>query len=493
MATLVTADITDLLDGITAGDESRVIRETLRLLGSQKVPPAKLAARVGIPAAWGGGDGYALAAFSFCGRIAEWMRAIPIGPEPGADERRQLAPALPLVQGFMAVKDQLKKGLPEPHPSLPEPLVPRDVKHKDGPLGMLRDAVAAHDVQNAQRILLGYYATGTDYRNLLTAIYAALDLRYPEGGKPLCFAVAGSRVLDMAEWGDRLPAFIYWFTPLMVDAAPGTPVEAAARAYAQAEGHGLGWLRTRLSIPKEEAAGPAFQQALVAGDAQAACDATLQALRNGATPMGVAAGIALAAAEQVNSVAPGDSEGLKRQAQVLHYAHSVHVATTQTQNQEIWPLLYTAACAVNAVRPAGNAAALERGARAAVSAPVGGLIAASMLRTLEQQVREGDTASALAVARRYLQMGHPVRALAGIIGSVAASRDFPAAGTQEFYPLTLAAAAIEEYLMLPPALAAGGQNALLTAALRLACELDSGRRLADRVNEAIDAQVASAQ
>ena len=58
-------------------------------------------------------------------------------------------------------------------------------------------------MENVRRILLGYYATGTDYRNILTAIYAALDLRYPEGGKPLSFAVAGSRVLDMADWGDR--------------------------------------------------------------------------------------------------------------------------------------------------------------------------------------------------------------------------------------------------------------------------------------------------
>jgi hypothetical protein len=493
MVTTVSADISPLLECIASGDEDGMIHETLSLL-KKRVPPARLAARVGIPAAWGGGDGYPLTTLSVGGRVAEWMRGVPAGPEPAADERRVFLPALPLVQGFVAVSDRLKKGLLEPHPAQPEPLIPRDVRHPDGPLGVLREAVASHDARSAESILLGYYATGTDYRQLLAAIFAALDLRYPEGGRPLSFGVAGSRVLDMAEWGDRLPAFIYWFAPLMVDAAPATAAEAAARAYAQAEGHGLGWLRTRLGIPREEAAGTEFQRALRAGSPEAACEATLQALRRGATPMGVAAGISLSAAEVVNNVPTGDRVGLRRAAELLLYTHSVHLATTVTQNQEIWPLLYTAASAVNATRPddsAETSATAPRGARATQSTPVGGLIPASMLRTLEQQVRTGDTEGALSIAYRYLQMGHPSRALAGIIGNVAASRDKPAGEPETFHPLVLTAAAIEEYMMVPTALASGGQNALLTAAIRLAGELDSGRHLAEKVQSAIDAQVSA--
>src|SRR5215469_846865 len=179
MVTIQSADISRLLDGITSGDQKQTIQETLDLLGRKKVPPAKLAARVGIAAAWGGGDGYPLSTLSVAGRVAEWMRNIPIGPEPGADERRMLAPALPLVQGFLAVADRVKTGLVEPHPSLPDPLMPRDVKHQDGPLGALRDYLISHDVEGVRRILLGYYATGTDYRNVLTAIYAALAEYYP--------------------------------------------------------------------------------------------------------------------------------------------------------------------------------------------------------------------------------------------------------------------------------------------------------------------------
>ncbi len=487
MALMVTADISALLEAMSNGDEAGVIRETLQLLGPENVPPAKVAARVGIPAAWGGGEGHALGTLSVVGRIAEWMRSTPIGPEPGAEVRRQLAPALPLVQGFLAVADRVRAGLAEPLPALPEPIPPADVHHAEGAPGALREAIAQHDLNRVRGILLGYYSTGADYRAMLTAIYAALATRYPEDGHLLSMAVAGTRVQDMANWGDRLPAYIYWVSPLLLDDAPDTPVAQTARQFASTPEHDLGWLRTRLAIPREEAAGTSFQRALVAGDAQAACMAVLQALREGATPRGVAAGMAVATAEQINAVPQGDRDGLLRAAHTLQYVHSVHVVTLHTQNPEVWPLLYTAACAVNSVRREGSPAMSERGAGAPASAPVGGLIAPSMLRTIEQQIAESDTASALALARRYMQMGHPVRALAGVIGSVAASWDLQRDQKGSLHILPLTAAAAEEYLTLPPALQTSGQMPLLTAAIRLASELGSGHTLAGKVRAAIDA------
>jgi hypothetical protein len=489
MVMMVTADISALLDAISAGDVDRVISETVQLLGPEKVPPAKIAARVGIPAAWAGGDGHPLAALSMTGRVADWMRSLPIGPEPGAETRRALSPALPLVQGFLAVADNVRRGLPEPHPELPEPIVPADVQNPGGAFAALKDAVAARDLDRARAILMGLYATGTDYRAVLTAIYAALDLRYPQGGHPLAFTVAGSRLLDMASWGDRMPAYVYWVTPLLLDAAPDAPAAGAAQAYAAVPEHDLGWLRKRLSVPKEEAAGSQFQRALMASDAAGACEAVLQALRAGASPMGSAAGMAVAAAEQVNAVPAGDRDALLRAAHVLLYAHSVHVATTHTQNPLIWPLLYTAACAVNSTRTSGAPAAIERGATSLPSSPLGGLIPASMLRSIEQQIVEGDATSALASTRRYLQMGHPPRALAGIIGSAASTRDVQAGQPQTLHLLPVVAAAAEEFLMLPRGLEASGQMPLLAAAIRLCDELGTGHALADRVRVVVEKHV----
>jgi hypothetical protein len=298
----------------------------------------------------------------------------------------------------------------------------------------------------------------------------------------------------MASWGDRMPAYIYWVTPLMLDATPDAPAAEAARAYAASPEHELGWLRKRLSIPRDEAAGRQFQRGLMSGDAAAACEATLQALRSGATPMGVAAGMAVAAAEQVNAVPAGDGVTLVHAAHVLHYVHSVHIATQHTQNPEIWPLLYTAACAVNSL---GTASATATGAAVAPAArgsanlpssPLGGLIPASMLRTIEQQIVEGDATGALSSVRRYLQMGHPSRALAGVIGTAASTRDVQAGQSDSLHILPLVAAAAEEYLTLPRGLEESGRIPLLAAAIRLCSELGTGHALADRVRAAIDEQ-----
>ena len=102
MGTTLFADVSPLLDAAAASDESRVIAATLDLLATPNVTPTKIAGRVGLAALWGGADSRAVGALAATGRIAEWMRGIPIGSERASEERRKLAPALPLTQGILA-------------------------------------------------------------------------------------------------------------------------------------------------------------------------------------------------------------------------------------------------------------------------------------------------------------------------------------------------------------------------------------------------------
>ncbi len=207
--------------------------------------------------------------------------------------------------------------------------------------------------------------------------------------------------------------------------------------------------------------------------------------------IGVAAALAVAAAQQVNAVPRGDLAALVRAGHVLLYAHAIHVAMLQTQNPEVWPLLYTGACAVNANRVADEPGAVERGAAATPSTPFGGLMPAGILRTLEQQLAQGDTAGAVAAAHRYIQMGHPPRALAGVLGNAAASRDILPEQPHTLHTLPMVAAAAGEYLSLPRGLQADGHMTLLSAAIRLCSELGSEQRtLAEQVQTAIAEQAA---
>ncbi len=484
MVTTIYADTTPLLEAIAASDTDGILRETLDLLGAQKAPASKIAGRVGLAALWGNADPHALGVLASVGRVSEWMRTIPAGPEPGDDTRRKLAPAYPMTQAFLAVADAVRKGLPEPHPSLPEPLLPGELKDGETVYQAVRDAFVRRDLNRIRALLMGYHATGADYRSFQTAIYAALAHRYPDGGHPLIFATNGGQILDMAAWGDHEPPLISWYPPLMLDTTPDAPVAKVASDFAAQSGHDLSWLRTRLAIPKEEAAGPTFQRALTAGDAEAACNAVLEALRSGATPRGVASGIALAVAGYINAVAPGDAAGLTRASHVLQYVHSVQLAMRHTQEAVVFPLLYTAACAVTGLGAVGAPAVQGTAAGGALVA--GGLIPGAVLRSVEQQASTGDTAGAVATSRRYIQMGHPPTALAGILTTVAAQRDVAGDAAAE-HVLPAVTAACEAYLMLPGAIAEKGQNALLTAAIRLASELSGSRATADRVRGAIEA------
>jgi hypothetical protein len=251
-------------------------------------------------------------------------------------------------------------------------------------------------------------------------------------------------------------------------------------------------VRTRLAIPKEDAAGPPFRRRVLGGDGAAACEAVLEALRAGATPRGVASGLAVAAAERLVALPAGDRQALEQAGHVLLYSHALHMAMRQSQDPEIYPLLYTGAVAVNALRAGEAAPALASTA----SVPLGGLIAPALLRSLERQIASGDTSGALASARRYVQMGHAPMSLAGVLGSAASRWDARGSGV---HTLPLVAAAAEEYLTQPgmgggPGLPSpgSGQSPLLAAAIRLASELSGDSTLAGRVDDAIAARVAQA-
>lgn len=395
----------------------------------------------------------------------------------------RLAPATPLVQAFMLAQAAVATGARETKPDFPEAIEPMEIPERKSVHAALTEAFDAHDVTMMRRILLGLHATGADYRAMLEALYVATRFRYVGAGEPLVWITTASEILDMAEWGGNNPPFIYWITSKLADTRPNSLIGETARAYAADPKSDLTWLRTRLSIPKNEAAGGAFQAALTSGDAAAACDATLAALRGGATPSGVASGMALAVAERITTVPAGDSAALLAVGRTLRYIHGVAAAMRQTQQPDTWPLLYTAASAISAL---GQIAPV--GLPATPSVPVGGLLPAGLLRQLENQVVMGDASSAIVAARRYMQIENAPRSFAGAVSLAIAQTD-PVAGAPTAEAIPLVAAALEEYLALPAALANNGQNALLSAAVRLATDLRGDRARADRINAAIEQAV----
>ncbi len=452
-----TTDYAPLIEAVISAKAELIAREVVHLL-RRKVSPFFIIGHAGVPAAWGDTEGHPLCALAAGGKIADWMRYIPSSDEADDEERRVLGPALPVTLALVYAASAIKAG-EQTKPALPAPIFPANITHPEGMSGALREAVRAGEITRTQQLLLGYYATGTDYRAYLTNVYRAITEHYTDDGHILIFAHRSSQVLDMAGWADKLPPFIYWLAPHLASKAPDAPLLAEVHAFLSKPAHDLRPLRTRLAPANDAAAGAELRQAILQGSLAETCAAVLAALNNGARGPAVGSAIALAAARRFLNAAEGDDSARLRAAHGLLLASAARTAVSQIQDIEVLPLLFIAAAAVNALRAVEQVEGPKTSltARASMGGLVGGILAPVLLRSLEQQLESGDEQAAQTSARRYLQLGHPAQGLVATIASVACQGD---AHSDQGHTLMLAQAAAEEYLALPPHLQSEGETLL---------------------------------
>ncbi|HEU5367046.1 MAG TPA: hypothetical protein VFU69_01225 [Ktedonobacterales bacterium] len=475
-----TTDYAPLIDAVASTKVEHIAREVVHLL-RRNVSPFFIIGNAGVPAAWGDTDGHPLCALAAGGHIADWMRYIPPSGDEDDEEQRLLQQALPLTAALAYAAPAVKSG-ERTRPKLPEPLFPANITHPQGMDGALREAVRAGQVNRTQQLLMGYYATGTDYRSYLANVYRAISEHYADDGHILLFAHRSSQVLDMAGWADKLPPFIYWLTPHLASARPDAPFLVDVWAFLSDAAHDLKPLRTRLAPANDAAAGAELRQAILHGSVEETCAAVLAALRNGARGPAVGSVIALAAARRFLNTAESDTDASMRAAHGLLVASAARTAAQQIQDIEVLPILFIAAAAVNALRDVEQAEASQAIAhpRASVGGLVGGMLAPVLLRSLEQQLEGGDEQAAQTSARRYLQLGHPTRGLVATIASVACQGD---ASSDAGHTLLLAQAAAEEYLALPPHLQSEGET-LLAVGVRAATHRPQATHIVEAVQRA---------
>jgi hypothetical protein len=459
-----TTDYAPLIDAVASARADHIAREVVHLL-RRKVSPFFIIGNAGVPAAWGDTEGHQLCTLAAAGHIADWMRYIPASGEADDEERRVLGPALPLTQALSFAAPAVKAG-ERTQPALPEPLFPANITHPQGMDGALREAVCAGQAHKTMQLLLGYYATGTDYRSYLTNVYRAITEHYTADGHILIFTHRSSQVLDMAGWADKLPPFISWLAPHLASTLPDAPFLAEAHAFLSHPAHDLKPLRTRLAPANDAAAGPEILRSILQGTLEETWAAVLTALKDGARGHAVGSAIVLAAARRFLNTPESDAAAVTRAAHGLLVASAARTAVSQIQDIEVLPILFIAAAAVNSLRDVEQIEASQTTAptRSSAGSLVGGILAPVLLRSLEQQLEAEDEQSAQVSARRYLQLGHPARGLVATIASVACQGD---TSSDQGHTLLLAQAAAEEYLALPPHLQNEGET-LLSVGVRAA-------------------------
>lgn len=478
--TAVRMDLTALFDAISSQNEIGVISEITKGL-IEEIQPSKIAGRLGIAAALGDPTGTAVPALVAAGRIGDWIRVIPPGPETGAEQRQILLPAVPLVAAALFAGPAIKHGLNNQKLTLPDPLFPKDVTHPEGAWGALRDALKARDTTTFARILMGFYGSGTDYRDIEGSLYFAVNGNFAADGVPLLALTKATQQLDAVEWGDRVPILLQWLIPLMVhDSAEPEGAKTVRDAIGQPE-QSLDFARVRIRIVNPDAAGTELRQRIAKGSTRDVIDAIFAALKAGANGPLIATQTCLAAAEHLENVPTDDATLFNAALTAVRVANSARLAVTHVQDIRVLPIIFQAANLVNQTVTNKNNRVAQPVANTTSSPLIGGLIEYGVLRNIERQATVRDESGTRASLRRYTQMAFPGRSLAGTLGLVASRTDI--ASDANGRAMLAVQATGEDYLALTLQQQATDGISLMDAALRVIMAQQGSQALAQQIEQ----------
>jgi hypothetical protein len=465
-------DLSNLVDALISGSDDRVIAAARDHLQQNEAADVLLG-RIALLAARGDSEGHTVTALGAATMLSRYLHFIPQPLEPdaeGHDRFKEWSRALPLfVQALRIAASAVRSGnTVQEH--YPEPFYPSALLNSNKSVrNVMQEAVIKGNTQLVERIILGLYGTGADYRTMQVRTYDGTTSAFIDDGHPLIFAVRGFQILDAVEWGDRAPTIIHWLAPHL--ALPENASEPSwagtVRNFVNEHADGLASLRKRLSTPKEESALPLRQLILSNADTAQVCQGVHDAiLKGGASPQGTCSVIALTAAELLQRIPDSDHETFARVAHGLLYASAARQALHQTrQVDEMLPLLFFAAAFVNTLyKEAAAQSNAEQAAEPQATAATrgGGFIGVSQLETLGAQLRDNNFSGALTTAQRYLNLRYEPRALFGTIGLAAALTD---ATTDSGHTLQIVQAASEEFLAWPRTLTDTSIEAFLRSAL----------------------------
>jgi len=333
----------------------------------------------------------------------------------------------------------------------PAPLFPSGLAEGQTVNSAMHDAVFSNDRTMVERLQLGLYGTGADYRTMQIRVYDSISTTFQYAGHPLMFAVRGMQLLDAVEWGDRAPNIIHWLAPHLPLHTEEPDWVHPIRAFLSEPSHSLASYRTRLAAPKEENALPLRRLILSNADTLQICQGVFDVLiKNGASSHGVGSMIALTATDLMQRIGDSDRNEFVNAAHGLLFAAAVRLVFAQTQEVEALPLLFMAASYLNALhKEIGEQTVTAQPASTRSPILGGGLIAPALLDTLSEQLEAQDLTGAFSTARRYIQLGHDARSLFAVIGLASAKAD---AAAEQGHTMQIVQAAGEEYIGWPTAL-----------------------------------------
>lgn len=458
-------DLNPLVAALASNNHEEIVAAARNIL-KQGEHADVLLGRLGQMAARSDTDGHPTITLAAAAMLSRLLHTIP---QPLEGDIMPHERALPLflaaVEANAAViHDGAQKSI-----TLPPAFFPSDLAQGQTVNEAMHNAVYQNDPLMAERLMLGLFGTGADYRSLQVRVYDGISTTFQHAGHPLIFAVRGFQLLDACEWGEHTPTIIHWLAPHL----PLTPNNdepqwvAAVRDYTSNPANSVTSIRTRLAAPKEASALPLRNLILSDADTTSVCQGVYDALiKGGASPRAVGSVIAIAAADVMTKINDDDRNVFIRVSHGLLFAAAVRLVFQQVQDVEALPLLFTSAAYINALQKEVAAQKSTPSTITASSAIMGGgLIAPAQLETLDAQLNAHDLEGALTTARRYFKLSYAPDALFATIALSAARADLAA---DQGHTLQIVQAAAEEYMAWPKALADTSAEPFLLVALRAA-------------------------
>src|SRR5215469_7748646 len=245
-------DISSLIDATASGNTDQIIAVS-RELTQRGANPSELIGRLGMVAAHGDSDGHTILTLDAASMMCRWLLALQYTLAENPLDTTRGMPFL--VQAASAATPAVRAGK-EARVDYPAPFFPSGLPEGQSVNSAMHDAVFGNDRTMVERLTLGLYGTGADYRTMQIRVYDSISTTFQHAGHPLMFAVRGMQLLDSVEWGDRAPNIIHWLAPHLPlhDEEPAWvhPV----RSFLAEDQHSLASYRTRLAAPKEANALP---------------------------------------------------------------------------------------------------------------------------------------------------------------------------------------------------------------------------------------------
>jgi hypothetical protein len=456
-------DISSLIDATVAGNTDQVIA-VARELTQRGSNVSELIGRIGMLAAQGDSDGHTILTLDAASMMSRWLIALHYTL---AEDTQNSTRGLPFLVQALAAAAPALRATKEAQKHYPTPLFPSGLAEGQTVNSAMHDAVFHNDTTMVERLILGLYGTGADYRSMQIRVYDSISTTFQNAGHPVLFAVRGMQLLDAVEWGDRAPNIIHWLAPHLPVYTEEPAWVNPVRSFLSEPAHSLASYRTRLAGPKEENALPLRQRILSNADTPQICQGVYDALiKHGASARGIGSVIALTATDLIQRVGDENRDEFVNAAHSLLFTAAVRLVFVQSQEVEALPLLFMAAAYLNALYK-------ELGEQTVTAQPSitpspilgGGLIAPALLETLSEQLEAQDLAGAFSTARRYIQLGHAAPSLFATIGLFSAKAD---ATIDQGHTMQIVHAAGEEYVAWPHTLVDTNIESFIHIALRAA-------------------------